>query len=108
MFTCATCGEETNSVWRDAKSERGKGDCNKCHEAKSLREMPPPPLDEMSKSKEGGFEAYREWPHHYIPSKCPYCDGKPKASTLAIDTERDIVMEVVYCEHCKVRFGVCS
>ena len=101
-WICKDCGATTNNFWPD--NHRGDiGRCNTCHFKNLAFVYPAPKIEDMERLTLGIFNTYSKWPHHYIPSDCPYCNKT--IDRVCVGSYLDHVCHENSCEECKVYFG---
>jgi DNA-directed RNA polymerase subunit RPC12/RpoP len=98
-WKCVDCGKETNTiVVLDLEKDLGR--CMDCEEKRLLETFPPPPIEDMQI-----IDGMVQWPHNYIPSKCPYCGTKTTSGIISTDEEHDRIIKKHLCNTCGIDFG---
>lgn len=91
------CGKDTNNLWSPPKL------CSECYFKKLAIDQPPPLFVNLKECMDPVFKGFKDWPNNYIPSKCPYCEGKLLAIPAGHYLDHSCGHHI--CKNCKVYFG---
>lgn len=105
-WICVDCGREVNSVTIVCNKCKETGRCGNCQRILDMALMPPPKYKLMRETNDPGFKGFKQFPHPYVPTLCPYCMKPTEDVCVGVDTGRDNVYTAHFCKGCKVFYGV--